>query len=126
MKRCAIVIGLAVAVFLLPPLARAEQASGTWAANSINGRSIPGAAWTRVDQGRECSQEVVGATLLLDSTGNWAGLFTVRNRCKGDPAPKKGSETASLVGGTFAVNGEALTLEFPETGQPMRGTISAE
>ena len=98
--------------------------AGIWSATSVNGHSVAGPAFTKSVGGRECFQETLGATLLLDSSGNWSALMTYRDRCKGDPAPRKGTEQSMLLNGTFEVSGQALALSGQA--EPMRGTISAD
>lgn len=125
MKRRDILLFAALCLLALPiAAADTNMAAGTWTATSVDGHSIPGQAFTRSDGGRECFQETVGTTLLLDSSGNWSALVTYRNRCKGDGAPKKGGEQSVLLHGTFNVSGQALALSTE--GAPMRGTISAD
>jgi hypothetical protein len=111
MNRREVLLFLAIGLLALPAVAGdTATAAGVWNATAVNGHSLPGSSFTRADAGRECSQETVSSTLLLDSAGNWSALMTSRNRCKGEPAPKKGSEQSALVVGTFQVSGESLVL----------------
>jgi hypothetical protein len=124
MLRSTCVAAIAAAL-VLPLFAATEQAAGVYYLSAVNGHSVPAVSWKNAGTGKECVQETVAATLLLDSAGQWSALMTTRDRCKGEPAPKRGEGTSTLFSGPYDVSGELIVMQSELSGE-MRGTISAD
>lgn len=78
--------------------------AGTFELQSRDGRLLP-APMSTVFDGRECSNELLSATLVIGPTGKWTESMLVQHRCSGPGAESLGPNL-SQYSGSFYLRGE--------------------
>jgi len=87
--------------------------SGTYELTEINGSELPAVSW--VDPDELCREEVLNATMIVDSASRWAALVEVRKSCADASRDEKANTTESAIfTGSYKVSGNRIEF-YDET-----------
>ena len=108
-------------------LAQATDSStpGVYLLVEVNGISLPAVSGTRTSEGRDCKDEVLQATILLDSEGSMATLLTDREICTDrDGSQTTGSEKSEIFIGSYELSAEHVTFHWEDFDDDDEGSLT--
>jgi hypothetical protein len=87
--------------------------SGTYKLTEVNGSKLPAVSWVGPDG--KCKEEVLSATMIVDSESRWAALPEVRKSCADFSGNESASNTESVIfTGSYKVSGNKIEF-YDET-----------